>query len=308
MSGLLKLRLFGAAWAILVAALIALVEPAFLNGVFAVGMLVLTFGWTVLAGLLVKPPSGDEGRLLSETGATLVRCSREFGGQFDAMRAELLRAQQLISEAIAKLIESFHDMTDQSRRQQALGLRAISQGEGAGEDIDFAAVAGQSSESLCAFVDSVVANPTSAMNPVKMSAQQATLTLDARREVDKAMNRIAQMNANVSQTVADMQHIAEQMEQSVGQAVTSLQFQDMVTQLIDHVSKRLDQLHELAQDIEAASSLVESGAASGAEPQQVDRLRAHLRAVCAALDALAEQTGNNPVQQGSFGSGEVVLF
>lgn len=403
MSGLLRFRLLGAGWAVLVGGLIVIIEPALLNGVFVFGIFSLAVGWVILAGMRGKrSPDGalgealDEACLLSETGATLRRCSQEFGRQFDTMRGELLRAQQLISEAIGTLIESFHVMTEQSRRQQALGLRVLGQNTGAGDDTDFSAVARQASESFCGFAGSVAESTTLAkdviratdpvsgqvrdivgmlgeiegnakqssllaLNAAKAAAQagetgrevvavadevrdlsertvnfcqqihgricrvqesignaeaaihaiafqDTNLVLDSWREVEKAMGRVAQKNANIGEAVAEVQHIAEVMELSVGQSVTSLQFQDMLTQLIDHVSKRLDQLHEIVRDIEGASLLVESGATSGVARQYGDRLRTHLEAVRAHLDALDSQTGNNPVQQGSLGSGEVVLF
>ena len=407
MSGLVKLYVFGAVWTILVGALLAAIEPALLNSVLAAGLLVLAVGWSVLAGLIVNISSGKvvsdtqsasaDTQLLSETGAALVRCSQEFGGQFDATRGELQRAQQLFAEAIAKLIESFHSMSDQSRRQQELGLLVISQGSSVqGNGSDFHSFTRQTSETLSIFVDSVVDNSKTAMQLVemtdrisgqvreilgmlgeiegiskqtnllalnaaieaarageagrgfavvadevrdlsgrtahfsrqirdrvgsvqksigdaetaitKMAAQDMTFALTSKQNVDKAMAHIEEMNGSTTKTVAELQHIAESMEQNVNQAVMSLQFQDMVTQLINHVSKRLDELHDITRDIEGASTLVENVAGRGFSPQQSEQLRAHLGAVLARLDQINDNTSNNPVRQDSFSSGEVELF
>lgn len=402
MSGLLKFRLLGAGWAVLVGGLIVIADPVLLNWTLVCGILALAVGWGILAGLRGKLAPGaspgealDEARLLSETGATLLRCSQAFGRQFDTMRGELLRAQQLISEATGTLIASFQVMTDQSRRQQALGLRVLDQNAGAGDDTDFSAVARQASENFGIFACSVVesaklakdlvraTDPVSGevrdilgmLGEIESNSKQASLLAlsgakaaqdgeavrglasaadevreisgrtvnlcqrirariccvqesignaeaaihaiafqdtnlvhDSWREVEKAMGRVAQKNVNIGEAVAEVQHIAEVMELSVGQSVTSLQFQDMLTQLIGHVSKRLDQLHEIVRDIEGASLLAASGATSDFASQCGERLRTHLGAVRTRLDALDDQTGNNPVQQGSLGSGEVVLF
>lgn len=257
MPDLLKLRAFGCGWTILVAALLAVIEPTLPRSggpyLLAGGLFSVAAGWSFLVGRFVhlsaQPPLGDvrfpsaDTQLLSETGGTLVHCSQVFCSQFEATRAELSRVQQLFSEAIAKLIESFQAMSDQSRR-----------------------------------------------------------------DVKSAMSHVADVGAGTGQTVAELQHIAEVMERSVGEAVMSLQFQDMVTQLIDHVSRRLDQLHGVLGDIEAASALVQSIGASGFAPQQAERLRAHLDAVRAQLVRLGEHASNNPVRQESFSSGEVELF
>lgn len=258
MSGLLKLRAFGFGWTILVATLLAVIEPTLSEGggqyLFAGGLFSVAVGWSFLVSRFVHlsahPSLGDvrfssaDTQLLSETGGTLVHCSQVFRSQFEATRAELSRVQQLFSEAIAQLIESFQAMSDQSRRDVESAMSLAAEGSVAGR----------------------------------------------------------------GQTVAELQHIAEAMEQSVGQAVMSLQFQDMVTQLIDHVSMRLDQLHGVLRDIEAASALVQSIGDPGFAPQQADRLRAHLNAVRAQLARLGEHASNNPVRQESFSSGEVELF
>ena len=405
MSGINKLRVTGALWSIVVGVVLALVEPALQTGIFIGGFALLAVGWILLAGMAGpsvssvsdKPAQSSDGELLSETGATLLRCSQEFGGQFDHTRGELQRAQQLFAEAIDKLVRSFHSMSDQSKRQQELGLQVISHSDnGQGDGKDFGSFARQTSETLGIFVDSVVENSKTAMELVemndrlsgqvrdilgmlgeiegiskqtnllalnaaieaarageagrgfavvadevrdlsgrtahfsqqirgrvatmqksigdtekainKMAAQDMTFALTSKQNVDSAMKHIEDLNSATNETVAELQHIAEAMERSVGQAVTSLQFQDMVTQLISHVAKRLDELHDITRDIESASMLVENSAARGFAPQQAEQLRGHLGAVRSRLDQIHVNTSNNPVRQESFTDGEIELF
>lgn len=142
----------------------------------------------------------------------------------------------------------------------------------------------------------------------RMAAQDMTFALNAKADVESAMNKAAEINLDTGRSAAELQRIAEAMEQRVGQAVTALQFQDMVTQLIDHVAWRLNQLHAVARDIAGASSLLERAAATGFAPEQADRLRAHLRAACTRFAELDEHAGSSPVRQDRFRSGEIELF
>jgi hypothetical protein len=220
MSGLSKLRLIGIGWSVVVGGLLFWLDRAQQPAIFLGAIVMFVAGWLMLltqAGRVLAPVA-DAG-LLAETGATLSRCSQAFGGQFDAMRIELLRVQQLLTEAIASLLVSFQVLSDQS------------------------------------------------VSP-----------------------------------------LAGPVGQNVEQAIVGLQFQDVVMQLIGHVSKRLDELHGIMREIEGASVLVENHSAGGFSPEQAERLRTHLNLALSRLDQLHDNTGNSPVRQERFGSGDVVLF
>jgi methyl-accepting chemotaxis protein len=88
----------------------------------------------------------------------------------------------------------------------------------------------------------------------------------------------------------------------------SLQFQDMVTQLLGHVSKRLDVLDEIVSD-ERQMAGVLNGNGSPAETLNA------LAAICSHVDQISQKIGvisqkvdNSPVAQTGFASGEVELF
>lgn len=220
MSGVARLRVLGVGWAVVVSVVLMLVEPALQQGIFVAGMAMLAAGWLMLAGLAghatAQTSAGNcrrpdlDTQLLSETGDVLLGCSRAFGQQFDETRAELVRAGQISTEAIASLIDSFQAMTDQSKRQQELGLLLIQQNDGAS--------APPTPDALRSVVDGVVGNAKVATEDVE------------------------RINRSTRQTVSELQQIAAAMEHNVGQAVMSLQFQDMLMQLIAHVTRRLDAL------------------------------------------------------------------
>lgn len=408
MSGVARVRVLGAVWGLLVGVVLALIDPSLRTGMFLGGVFVLVLGWLLVAGMGVQQESVEvvserlrlrelSSGLQVETGSLLSRCSQEFGAQFDETRSELARAQQLFSEAIGKLIESFNAMTDQAKQQQQLGQQALQQYAGQGDEgSEFGSFAVQTSRTLSSFVESVVESSKLAMELVemtdrissqvreilgmlgeiegiskqtnllalnaaieaarageagrgfavvadevrdlsgrtshfskqirdrvgimqrsigdaekainRMAAQDMTFALQSKQEVEKAMSSVEQQNQLTGHRVGELQHIAAAMEASVGQAVVSLQFQDMVTQLIGHVSKRLDELHDLTRELEGVSSFIERGAGSDFSQQSADGLRVHLNAVRSQLDRIHDNTKNNPVRQDGFTDGEVELF
>jgi methyl-accepting chemotaxis protein len=400
-----KVRNFGVLWVLLVAGGAFALEPALRNGVFVSAIVLLLIGWVLIAAnagsesVTDQPAAGGLDReALTTTGTALVRCSEEFSSQFGVTRGELGRAQQIFSDAIAKLIDSFNAMSAQARRQQELGLEVIGQhgsgGTGGGAS-NFEQFARKTSTTLGSFVDSVVENSKLAMELVemtdriatemrkilgmlgeiegiskqtnllalnaaieaarageagrgfavvadevrdlsgrtnhfsqqirgmmqsmqksigdtetainKMAAQDMTFALQSKQDVDQAMQSIEDLNKHTAQTVSELNHIAGVMEGSVNQAVVSLQFQDMVTQLITHVSSRLGELQAVMAEIGNAGR-VAGAASSGLQPDQMERLRTQLGSAVSMLDSIHHVIENNPVKQEGFASGGVELF
>ena len=97
------------------------------------------------------------------------------------------------------------------------------------------------------------------------------------------------------------------VEATFNQAVLSLQFQDMVTQLLGHVSRRLDVLEELASDeTQLAVALRDTNDPDGAL-RTLDDIHRHVGILSEKL-ALKQGVSNNPVSQTGFSSGDVELF
>ena len=105
---------------------------------------------------------------------------------------------------------------------------------------------------------------------------------------------------------SDGQALHTIMEHIAG-AITALQFQDMVTQLVSHVSKRLGELQAVIGEIGSAGRIA-GDASNGISAEQAERVRAQLANAVAMLESIHHVVENNPVKQDGFASGGVELF
>lgn len=142
----------------------------------------------------------------------------------------------------------------------------------------------------------------------QMAAQDMTFALTSKSDVEQAMAGINEINRLNGEAVLELNTIGEHVETAVNQAIVSLQFQDMVTQLLGHVSKRLDVLDEISADERQMGDLLHGNG------NQAETLHA-LAAICSHVDHISQKIGvisqkvhSDPVAQTGFASGEVELF
>ncbi len=142
----------------------------------------------------------------------------------------------------------------------------------------------------------------------QMAAQDMTFALTSKDGVEQAMSGIEAMNRRTGHSVSQLNEIAGSMEVAVNQAIVSLQFQDLVTQLLGHVSRRLDVLAEMAQSQAEAASALGGGGDLEAASAVVTTLCSRIEAAAQRLGELRQHVSNNPVQQSGLSSGDVELF
>jgi len=141
-----------------------------------------------------------------------------------------------------------------------------------------------------------------------MAAQDMTFALTSKGDVEVAMSGIEAMNQRTGDSVAELNQIAEQVESSVNQAIVSLQFQDMVTQLLSHVMRRLDLMDEVVSDEEQMALALGNTGDPDATMRTLDTLREHVDTLSQKLMTLKKGVDHNPVRQTGYSSGDVELF
>lgn len=141
----------------------------------------------------------------------------------------------------------------------------------------------------------------------QMAAQDMTFALTSKGDVEQAMDGINEINRQTSSTVVELQAISRQVEDSVNQAIMSLQFQDMVTQLLGHVTRRLDVLEEIIVDERQLAGVLSLGEGERALAQ-LSSICQHVDQISQKMSTISQRVDNNPVSQTNFSSGEVELF
>jgi methyl-accepting chemotaxis protein len=142
----------------------------------------------------------------------------------------------------------------------------------------------------------------------QMAAQDMTFALTSKSDVEQAMVEIESMNQRTGMTVSELNQIAEQVEGSVNQAILSLQFQDMVNQLLGHVGRRLDFLDEVVGDEQQMAVALRNSNDPAATLRTLAALREHVDQLAEKLSTLKKGVDNNPVSQTGYSSGDVELF
>jgi methyl-accepting chemotaxis protein len=132
----------------------------------------------------------------------------------------------------------------------------------------------------------------------EIASRDMNVALQSKRRVGQMMEEIGVVHGEMQQTAGQLALRTEQLEQEVNAAVTSLQFQDMVTQLLAHVGKRIDGMSAVTR---AARPLADPAL----QPAAIETANA---ALDAEIHAARDSTAKNPVTQASMRTGDIELF
>lgn len=142
----------------------------------------------------------------------------------------------------------------------------------------------------------------------QMAAQDMTFALTSKSDVELAMVGINEMNRRTGETVLELNTIGERVEIAVNQAIMSLQFQDMVTQLLGHVSKRLDVMDEIVSDERQMGGALQGNGNPAETLLALAAICSHVDQISHKIGVISQKVDNGPVAQTGFASGEVELF
>jgi methyl-accepting chemotaxis protein len=365
------------------------------------------FGWMVVFLLTLrryeakaaeewKVADSEIQELSRRTHELFIQLSTEFNEQMEITNTEVQQMQDLMRDAIGKLLNSFTGMEASTRKQQELALEmtSIQQGEAGARTASFEDFVQETSNTLTLFVDSTIETSKAGMGLVAMmdditaevdkivavlgeieaiSKQTNLLALNAAIEAARAgeagrgfavvadevrslsnrsnqfsheirthmesvyrsvhtaeaaindmasrdmnfalqsktkvqgtMTEIQQVNDRMGNTVAALSEIAGEVEGDVRTAVTSLQFQDLASQLLTHINTRIGNMGAIIHSI-AGIPIDELGTDMDTRSECILRLQHFHQAIDQASE-LIKQSRHNPVSQSQMESGDIELF
>jgi methyl-accepting chemotaxis protein len=138
---------------------------------------------------------------------------------------------------------------------------------------------------------------------VSLAEKSGALVDEERQKISDLMLQAREYQNLVGSSAQEITTLSKSLSSSVGQAVTSLQFQDMSSQIIDTVNKRLDSSKSLLENL---VNLPEHAIHEPAQPQHSHLHR--LTGLLASAMELVQDYHHNPVSQKSMDEGEIELF
>lgn len=138
----------------------------------------------------------------------------------------------------------------------------------------------------------------------KLASTDMNFALESKQQVEKVLTSMEGLNRQKGEAIGRLAEHAQSMDIEVNRAVTALQFQDLVSQLIAHVDCRVLGMTQLMRQFDILADCIhQAGAAGDVAPllHAADEMRVQLA-------ALEEKTGVPPVRQQEVSHGEIDLF
>ena len=137
----------------------------------------------------------------------------------------------------------------------------------------------------------------------QMASLDMEFALQSKQRLDNVLNHVQKVNQTMAGVIAKQSDISTKVDEVVGAAVTSLQFQDMVNQLVQHSIQRIDSMQDAWQRMGDVANLEQTGVV-GSQPD--------VEVVCREIAEMFKRadhlSARNPVRQEHMQSGEIELF
>jgi methyl-accepting chemotaxis protein len=214
----------------------------------------------------------------------------------------LVEQMDAVKSQVSQTVKMVTEIDGISRQTNLLALNAAIEAARAGEaGRGFAVVAnevrtlsdrtGEFSRAIRRDMEGIEKSVNSAEAVItKMASQDMVGALQSKQRAETAMHHIRQANDTIAASADAINRISSELQGTVNDAVTALQFQDMASQLIGHTLTRIVEAERVLGSL--------SGSDPGAAAREAERKVADVR----------QATHHNPVQQQAVASGDVELF
>ncbi len=228
---------------------------------------------------------------------------------------ELVDKMEAISAQVTGILDVLGEIDGISKQTNLLALNAAIEAARAGESgRGFAVVAdevrklsGRSEQFSRQIRSNVTTVSDSILDAEKSISNMASLdmnfALESKAKMDSTLEQVNTMNKNMVLVIEEQSKISSQVEEVVGRAVTSLQFQDMVGQLIQHSNTRISSMESAWERLGAWAN--ETQQSQAASPERIAQMRQEINDIFAAAERLSARS---PVRQDKLESSDIDLF
>jgi len=139
----------------------------------------------------------------------------------------------------------------------------------------------------------------------KLASKDMNFAIQSKSRIDEMMVYLSKINTETEGRLGKLAGIVQQVDSAVGDAVRSLQFEDMVSQLTTYSQHKLNSLTQMMAVIDNGLSGIDARDESGsAYLERISEIREQL----VTLESEFESRNHKPVDQSSMSEGDVELF
>lgn len=227
----------------------------------------------------------------------------------------LVQKMEQMSGSFREVSKLLREVKNIARQTNLLAINAAVEAARAGvAGKGFAVVAGEvrqlslHSNKFSEQIDGAVQHISQSIGEVeaairKMAESESALVEQSQEKVAKLFASSQAFNDRVETSVREISTLAGQVSREVAVAVTSLQFHDMVSQVVGHAEKRVDLLAAMLENLRQVSLQAQGGDSGGAQHHLL-AFRDGLGEASQLIDAVR----HNPVSQKTMDVGSIELF
>lgn len=251
---------------------------------------------------------------IEATLATLISASVQNSTDATKLSETMAQAQQQFRH-IQGMLHDVRKIADQTNllavNASVEAARAGAAGKGfsvvAAEVRNLSIRSNRFSEQIYSSVQTIAASLEQVERSIKEVATTSQKLASTEQEhVDGILRQTRTFHKEVNDSAVEIGDISRNVSRQVGAAITSMQFQDMATQVVDTVTRRIDGLDRLLDSLVKLEVELSPEDGDGLSKQQQHMLK--LQRMLQAAQQLVRDNQHNPVTKKSMDEGDIELF